>query len=194
MHHLVIDGISWRILLEDLESLLVQHSQNQPLQLKPKTSSFAQWTAALSQYANSQHALKDLTYWQTQVNQRVPSLPVDFVSDPSSTTFESTIHLESSLDAEMTQSLLTDVPKVYQTQINDILMTALVTALGRWTNLQEFEIDNIDVINIALDYFTQEELDAASYLSGQVDVIAISSNGNNPQTYYTASFVIYFNT
>ena len=140
VHHLVIDGISWRILLEDLESLLVQHSQNQPLQLKPKTSSFAQWTAALSQYANSQHALKDLTYWQTQVNQRVPSLPVDFVSDPSSNTFESTIHLESSLDAEMTQSLLTDVPKVYQTQINDILMTALVTALGRWTNLQEFEI------------------------------------------------------
>ncbi len=140
VHHLVIDGISWRILLEDLESLLVLHRQNLPLQLKPKTSSFAQWTTALSQYADSQHALKDLTYWQTQVNQRVPSLPVDFVAVPSSNTFESTIHLESSLDAEMTQSLLTEVPKVYRTQINDILMTALVNALGRWTNLQEFEI------------------------------------------------------
>jgi hypothetical protein len=140
VHHLVIDGISWRILLEDLESLLVQLSLNQTLQLKPKTSSFAQWTTALSQYADSQRALKDLTYWQTQVNQRVPSLPVDFVVDPSSNTFESTIHFESSLDPEMTQSLLTDVPKVYRTQINDILMTALVTALGRWTNSQEFEI------------------------------------------------------
>ena len=61
-------------------------------------------------------------------------------------------------------------------------------------DLQEFEIDNVNVINIALDYFTQEELDAAAYLTGQVDVIAISLNGNNPQTYYTASFVIYFNT
>jgi hypothetical protein len=60
-------------------------------------------------------------------------------------------------------------------------------------DLQEFEIDNRDVINIALDYFTQQELDAASYLSGQVDVIAISLNGNNPQTYYTTSLVIYFN-
>jgi len=61
-------------------------------------------------------------------------------------------------------------------------------------DLQEFEIDNVNVINIALDYFTQEELDAAAYLTGQVDIIAISLNGNNPQTYYTASFVIYFNT
>jgi hypothetical protein len=61
-------------------------------------------------------------------------------------------------------------------------------------DLQEFEIDNVNVINIALDYFTQEELDVAAYLTGQVDVIAISLNGNNPQTYYTASFVIYFNT
>jgi hypothetical protein len=75
---------------------------------------------------------------------------------------------------------------------SDIKKTALPGYVTN--NLQEFEIDNIDVINIALDYFTQEELDAASYLSGQVDVIAISSNGNNPQTYYTASFVIYFNT
>ena len=140
VHHLVIDGISWRILLEDLESLLVQHSQQLALQLKPKTSSFAQWTTALSQYADSQHALKDLMYWQTQVNQRVPILPIDFAADSTSNTLESTVHLESSLDAEMTQSLLIDVPKVYRTQINDILMTALVTALGRWTDLQEFEI------------------------------------------------------
>ena len=140
VHHLVIDGISWRILLEDLESLLVQQSQHSVLRLKPKTSSFAQWTTALSQYANSQSALKDLTYWKTQVNQRVSRLPVDFAADSSSNTFESTIHLETLLDTDTTQSLLTDVPKVYRTQINDILMTALVTTLGRWTNFQEFEI------------------------------------------------------
>jgi amino acid adenylation domain-containing protein/non-ribosomal peptide synthase protein (TIGR01720 family) len=140
VHHLVIDGISWRILLEDLESLLVQHTQKLPLQLKPKTSSFAQWTTALSQYANSQRALNDLPYWQTQVNQSVPKLPIDLSADLSKNTLDSTLHLESSLDAEMTQALLTEVPKVYRTQINDILMTALVTALGRWTQLQEFEI------------------------------------------------------
>lgn len=140
VHHLVIDGISWRILLEDLESLLVQHTQKVALKLKPKTSSFAQWTSALSQYANSQHALNDLPYWQAQVNQRVPNLPVDFSADLSKNTLGSTLHLESSLDSEMTQALLTEVPKVYRTQINDILLTALVTALGRWAQLHEFEI------------------------------------------------------
>ena len=140
VHHLVIDGISWRILLEDLESLLVQHHQKVPLQLKPKTSSFAQWTTALSQYANSQRAVNDLPYWQAQVNQQVPNLPVDFSADRSKNTLDSTLHVESSLDAEMTLALLTEVPKVYRTQINDILMTALVSALGRWTRLPEFEI------------------------------------------------------
>ncbi|MEI8399415.1 MAG: amino acid adenylation domain-containing protein [Alcaligenaceae bacterium] len=140
VHHLVIDGISWRILLEDLESLLVQHTQNIALQLKPKTSSFAQWTTSLSQYANSQRALRDLPYWQTQVNQRVQKLPVDISANLSKNTLDSTLHLESSLDAETTQALLTEVPKVYRTQINDILITALVNALGRWTQLQEFEI------------------------------------------------------
>jgi|LakMenEpi03Aug12_release.lakeMendotaPanAssembly.Ray.scaffolds.fasta_scaffold33013_2 hypothetical protein len=75
---------------------------------------------------------------------------------------------------------------------SDIKKTALPGYVT--DNLQEFEIDNVNVINIALDYFTQEELDAAAYLTGQVDVIATSLNGNNPQTYYTASFVIYFNT
>jgi hypothetical protein len=61
-------------------------------------------------------------------------------------------------------------------------------------DLQEFEIDNLDVLNNALNFFTEEEIKAASYLTGQVDVIAISLNGNNPQTYYTSSFVIYLNT
>jgi hypothetical protein len=75
---------------------------------------------------------------------------------------------------------------------SDIKKTALPGYVT--DNLQEFEIDNVNVINIALDYFTQEELDEAAYLTGQVDVIATSLNGNNPQTYYTASFVIYFNT
>jgi hypothetical protein len=75
---------------------------------------------------------------------------------------------------------------------SDIKKTALPGYVT--DNLQEFEIKNLDVINIALDYFTEKELEASAYLSGQVDVIATSSNGNNPQTYYTASFVIYFNT
>jgi hypothetical protein len=75
---------------------------------------------------------------------------------------------------------------------SDIKKTALPGYVT--DNLQEFEINNLDVINIALDYFTQEELNAASYLTGQVDVIANSSNSSNPQTYYTTSFVIYFNT
>jgi len=97
--------------------------------------------------------------------------------------------------ADLKLQLVTNKKGPNNTQIqskSDIKKTALPGYVT--DNLQEFEINNLEVINIALDYFTQEELNAASYLNGQVDVIAISANSGNPQTYYTASLVIYFNT
>ena len=97
--------------------------------------------------------------------------------------------------ADLKLQLVTRKPGPNNTRIqskSDIKKTALPGYVT--DNLQEFEINNLDVINIALDYFTEKELEASAYLSGQIDVIATSSNGNNPQTYYTTSFVIYFNT
>ena len=58
IHHLVIDGVSWRILFEDIETLYGQYKQGEKLVLPPKTDSFKLWSEQLSKYANSKDIFK----------------------------------------------------------------------------------------------------------------------------------------
>jgi hypothetical protein len=120
--------------LNDLDSLLNQIHNNEVLHLPPKTSSFGQWTKALTEYAKSPDALSDAKYW---VSQQSPSnnnlLPTDFTFEESKNTLGSTEHVEISLGKDSSRALLTEVPRAYRTQINDILLTALLNSLGKWT-------------------------------------------------------------
>ena len=59
VHHLGIDGISWRILLEDFATLLSQRAKGEPLSLEPKQSSYRQWGAQLLRYAASAALLSE---------------------------------------------------------------------------------------------------------------------------------------
>src|SRR5690606_27501166 len=64
IHHLSVDGVSWRILLEDLESLLKNGQQGGPISLPPKGSSYRQWQQRMEEYAKSTKLLNELDYWQ----------------------------------------------------------------------------------------------------------------------------------
>ena len=131
IHHLVVDGVSWRILMQDLKSLC-QHlmlGKNQPLQLPPKTSSFQAWSNKLQIYAKSPTLQEERVYWQ-HVSSSLP-LPVDHENiNTMAASHEYTISLET----DLTRDLLEKVPKAYNTRINDILLTALMTTLASWTN------------------------------------------------------------
>jgi len=138
-HHLVIDGISWRILLSDLDTLLDQLTQNLSLRLQAKTSSFAQWTSSLVEYAQTSAVTNDLEYWLKQREKRAP-FPTDFPYDVLKNDWGSLTNIEVSLNPTLSRALLMDVPRIYRTQINDVLLSALVISLNKWTNLQDFEI------------------------------------------------------
>ncbi|MCP4151184.1 MAG: non-ribosomal peptide synthetase, partial [bacterium] len=64
IHHLVIDGVSWRILFEDIDTLYRRHKENQPLELPHKSDSFKQWAEKLRTYAQSNTMLKEKEYWK----------------------------------------------------------------------------------------------------------------------------------
>jgi non-ribosomal peptide synthase protein (TIGR01720 family) len=130
IHHLMVDGVSWRILTEDLERLYSQLLKGETPSLPPKTHSYQQWTKALNEYAISQNLQKELSYWH-RIEDRLKPLPVDFNHGPASGTAACTIAV--SLTEKETTDLLQHVPKAYRTQINDILLTALVLAIGDWT-------------------------------------------------------------
>lgn len=133
IHHLAVDGISWRIILEDFVTIYQQLENQQPLQLPPKTSSFKTWAEELQNYGKTPEFYAQFKYWLNRDFSSVFPLPVDAQGDAQSNIVAHAKTVSFTLNEEQTRLLLQEVPQVYNTQINDILLTALVQAFGHWT-------------------------------------------------------------
>ncbi|MCW3106371.1 MAG: Nonribosomal peptide synthetase, partial [Segetibacter sp.] len=132
IHHLAVDGVSWRILLEDLGLLLSGLSEGQQTGLGHKSSSCRQWYNALENYGQSRRLISQKGYWQQVVKSYQP-LRVD--KEHAGEVIEKDVdHYQVGLGAGQTQLLLQEVPRVYHTEINDILLGALVRTLCEWGN------------------------------------------------------------
>jgi amino acid adenylation domain-containing protein/non-ribosomal peptide synthase protein (TIGR01720 family) len=130
VHHLAMDGVSWRILLEDVQLAYQQAASGKEIQLPPKTTSFKEWAEKLRAFANSPEALSEADYWKSMAQKEQPTLFPDFPQGENSEQFAAGV--ADFLDEAQTKALLTDVPPVYKTEINDILLTALTRAFARW--------------------------------------------------------------
>ncbi len=139
IHHLVVDGVSWRILIEDFQTAYEQICQDKALQLPLKTTSLKQWSSYLQEYAQLPALRSELEYWLTMQQQPVRSIPIDF--SYGNNLEKSAYTLTVSLTAEETQVLLQQVPAVYHTQMNDVLLTALVQTFSQWTGETSLLID-----------------------------------------------------
>jgi non-ribosomal peptide synthase protein (TIGR01720 family) len=127
MHHLVVDGLSWRILLEDLLLAYRQGIQGVKAQLPVKTHSFKQWATWLQSVLDQ--AQEALPYWQVLAQ---PSpLPLD--QSPGENAVAAARTVTVSLSPQHTQALRQEISSIYNTQINDVLLTALVQVLSDWT-------------------------------------------------------------
>lgn len=131
VHHLVVDPFSWQIVLEDLQTIYRQLEQKAPVNLPARTTSYRGWAEALQTYAQSDALHPEQAFWLADGYADVPRLPVDHPGGrfTEATAQTCTVHLE----AEETQALLLEVPGAYNTQIDDVLLTALVLALTPWT-------------------------------------------------------------
>jgi non-ribosomal peptide synthase protein (TIGR01720 family) len=139
IHHLAVDGVSWRILLEDLKTAYQQLESGKPIQLPPKTTSFKHWAEKLTEYAFSPAAKKELTYWSNIATPKITHLPVDYKGGDN--TKASARSVKVSLKEDETRALLQGIHKAYHTQINDILLTALVQVLATWSGSESVRID-----------------------------------------------------
>jgi len=141
IHHLAIDGISWRILLEDLATAYQQISQGQEIKLPLKTSSFQDWSNQLVTYSQSEKLKQEKDYWVSQLTEEIVSLPIDYPWTKESNQLSSAKVINLSLNQEETRGLLQDVPGVYNTQINDVLLTALLESFSQWTGEKSLIVD-----------------------------------------------------
>ena len=135
-HHLVVDGISWRILLEDLYSAYRQKLSGEQIQVAPKTTSVREWVAHLID--NAAIFYDEREYWLEQEN-ITGGIPVDFNRGGNS--MESAEELTVTLDESVTQALLQKASAAYNTQINDILLTALALLFKEWSGQSDLLVD-----------------------------------------------------
>ncbi|MCF5687529.1 non-ribosomal peptide synthetase [Pseudomonas sp. PA-1-3F] len=131
IHHLVVDGVSWRVLLEDLQNVYRQLSDGQSVSLPAKTSALRDWAARLQAYAHSESLREELSLWQAQLAGPTVALPVQRPQGARRNSDAETVSVR--LDAERTRQLLQQAPSAYRTQVNDLLLTALARVLCRWS-------------------------------------------------------------
>jgi amino acid adenylation domain-containing protein/FkbH-like protein/non-ribosomal peptide synthase protein (TIGR01720 family) len=136
VHHLAVDGISWRPLLEDLETAYQQIKAKQKVALPAKTAPYKTWAERLQTLADSPSLKQELSYWTavtepSAVTEVLKPLAMDAAA--STNTEGNAKKITVTLDEDATQALLQRVPAVYNTQINDVLLTALGRAWTKWT-------------------------------------------------------------
>ncbi|MED3230976.1 non-ribosomal peptide synthetase, partial [Bacillus velezensis] len=132
VHHLAVDGISWRILLEDLASAYEQAISGQGIKLPSKTMSFKTYTEQLADYAESKQLLQQAEYWREIEHYETESLPYE-QADLSQTPAKKRNTVSFTLTESETDALLKDVHSAYNTDTQDVLLASAVLAIQKWS-------------------------------------------------------------
>ncbi|WP_366294821.1 amino acid adenylation domain-containing protein [Paenibacillus sp. AN1007] len=131
IHHLIVDGVSWRFILEDFSTAYMQLLEQSEVKLPDKTDSFKVWSEKLREYSASSSLLKEKGYWSAVEQAAVTELPVDHSISLNQVGDHAVQKL--TLDTSLTRSLLTDAHHAYSTDIQDLLLAALSRTLKEWT-------------------------------------------------------------
>lgn len=130
-HHLVVDAVSWRVLLEDVQTLVLALSRGLAPVLPARSASLIRWGQALQAHAAGAEREPEGRYWRRS-GADVTAVPVDTPDGGNTVATAATVRLEISRDE--TRALLRDIHSAYQTTIVDLLLTALAQVLTRWAD------------------------------------------------------------
>ena len=125
IHHLAVDGVSWRILLEDINVAWAQRHGGQPIELPAGGTSFAGWARLLGERARAAAVVEQADLWQ-----RVLTTPALLAPPSDADTLASARHSSVTLDVELTRQVLGDVPAAYHAGVQDVLLIALTLAIA----------------------------------------------------------------
>lgn len=184
IHHLVVDGVSWRILLEDFLVGYKQVINGNDIVFQDKTTSFKEWSKLLNEYAHKINLERYLQYWSEIEAVVVPQLPKDAIV--SVRKMMDTEIYQTKLSANDTNVLLREVNDAFRTEINDILLTALGISIHKWSGSNKVLVnleghgreDIISGVNLSrtVGWFTTEfpvilAMDYVDELSCQIKTI-----------------------
>jgi len=139
LHHLIVDGISWRILLEDIILGYKQYLSTKSIALPLKTHSFKAWAENIQKYSISESLLEEIDYWK-----RIESTPVGMLPSDNKIEDLDNIHLMKdtsscglTLSVSETNLLLTKATQTYQTNVHEMLLAVLAYSMKKWHGHQK---------------------------------------------------------
>ena len=139
VHRLVIDSVSWWILIEDLEAAYEHLARGDEIKLPLKTSSVKRWSQALSDYALSDTPHREAAYWSALTSES-GHIPLDFTDrGPNDRSTVRTV--SQALAAADTKALLNEVPTAYRVQIPELIITAVAESIVAWSGTPDCLID-----------------------------------------------------
>jgi len=132
-HHLIVDGVSWRVLLEDLEQAYEQTCQLKAVNLGPGTASLHKWVTGLLAEESPLRSDKEIAYWHAvaENSRKTQGLPVDCSTALNTAATVEWLHQQ--YDAEETEQLVHQPGIRWRASLNEVLLTALLRALARWS-------------------------------------------------------------
>ena len=140
IHHLVIDGVSWRVLLEDIALLYRQQCENKKLTLAAKTSSYQQWSECLAEYAQSESLALEREHWINTLSTQIQPLPGKVNQSKRTLPYEPG-ESRFVLNTESTEKLLQQAGQAYRTQINELLLSSVLLGFYHWSGHQSIQLD-----------------------------------------------------
>jgi amino acid adenylation domain-containing protein/non-ribosomal peptide synthase protein (TIGR01720 family) len=138
IHHLAVDAVSWRVLLEDFERAYLG---GEDVRLPPATTPFARWAGKLEAYAGSPEAARELSFWRAQTESAAGRLPLPLDREDGADVEATSRAVTVSLDAATTRAFLKDAHRAYQTRPDELLLAALAEAVGGWTGDRALWVD-----------------------------------------------------
>lgn len=145
-HHLIVDGVSWRIIIEDINKAYMQIKNNEDVKLPVKTTSFQQWSNILESYRQSEEIRNEISYWEN-IESEVSKSKLN-INEEREVNLKKILSI--TLDDEKTKQLLYESVRVYNLEINDILLTALSRTINK--------VCNEEVVSINLEGHGREEI------------------------------------
>ena len=129
-HHMVVDGVTWRLLLEDLALAHAQLEAGKPVDLGAKSSSFQQWAARLTGHVADGGFDAEAAHWAAVAEGALAEVPVDHPGGANTVASQQAVTV--ALSAEHTRLLVQEAPAAFRSRIDDVLLAALGRAFDRW--------------------------------------------------------------
>jgi amino acid adenylation domain-containing protein/non-ribosomal peptide synthase protein (TIGR01720 family) len=140
MHHLAVDGVSTRILLPDLREAYEAVTANREPRLQPVVTSFKQWAEGLVAESATPARIEELTVWTDILGAGDPLLSTQPLN-PARDVTRTVRKIEQTLPVESTEPLLARIPALFNTGVNEVLLTSLAIAVARWRGLDSVLIE-----------------------------------------------------